>query len=92
MTSDQKLAYDIVLRHFESTTTKALRLIIHGTAGTGKTFILKALKSKLTDAIFLTASTGKAAALISGATIHHTLALPIEYKFDLKSTSISLLQ
>ena len=56
LTSDQKLAYDIVLRHFESTTTKALRLIIHGTAGTGKTFILKALKSKLTDAIFLTAS------------------------------------
>ena len=92
LTSEQRLAYDIVLRHSESDTTKALRMIIHGTAGTGKTFILKALKYKLPDSVILTASTGKAAAIINGTTLHYTLNLPTLYKFELGSVGTALLQ
>ena len=92
LNSEQLLAYNIVIEHFESTTKKALRMILHGIAGTGKSFVLKALKYKLQDAIFLTAPTGKAAAVINGTTTYTTLALPIEYKFELGSTSAAILQ
>ncbi len=92
LNSEQRLAYDIVVKHYHGSSSDALRMIIHGTAGTGKTHIIKALKYEMRDSIFLTATTGKAAAIINGTTTYHTLALPVEYKKPLGLTAAALLQ
>ena len=54
-----------------------LRLLISGTAGTGKTFLIRALSQLLGDHCIRTATTGMAAILIAGMTIHSAAALPI---------------
>ncbi len=73
----QKLAYKIVKNYWQSQDkTDSLRLILHGTAGTGKTWVIKALKQLMKDDIHMTAMTGKAATLIDGQTIHSLLTMP----------------
>jgi len=69
-------------------------MILHGTAGTGKSYILKALKHIIKDAFHITATTGLAASLINGCTIHRKLRLPVkEYqKHDLTKISLVSLQ
>lgn len=54
-----------------------LYMLICGTAGTGKSFLIRALSALLGDSCILTATTGKAAILIGGCTIHSVAALPI---------------
>ena len=52
-------------------------LIINGVAGTGKSYLIRALTSYLQHKCVITATTGKAAYSIRGVTIHSLLKLPI---------------
>ena len=68
----QKLAYDIVKTHFDDTSAKRepLCLIINGVAGTGKSYLINAIRTLLQSKCAITATTGKAA-------VHSLLKLPI---------------
>ena len=91
----QKLAYDIVNLH--SNTSKPhdpLLLIINGVAGTGKSYLIHAIKANLNNRCVVTATTGKASFNINGVTIHSFLKLPVapnSYK-DLCGQSLAHLQ
>ena len=59
----QKLAYDIV-HHSQSDMSDPLLLIINGVAGTGKSYLITAISSKLDERCVVTPTTGKAANII----------------------------
>lgn len=67
--------------HAIQTETTAIReqllMIIYGTAGTGKSYLINAIASQLKDDCCLTATTGIAAFNINGVTIHSLLQLPV---------------
>ena len=75
----QKLAYDIVKTHFEDTSSEKepLCLIINGVAGTGKSYLINAIRHLLQSKCAVTATTGKAAYNVRGVTVHSLLKLPI---------------
>jgi hypothetical protein len=68
----QRLAYNIVNTHFNSISSnrEPLRLIIVGVAGTGKSYLINALRNLLQGKCAVTATTGKASYNIRGITIH----------------------
>ena len=57
----QKLAYDIVKSHFHDTSSEgeSLCLIINGVAGTGKSYLINAIRNLLQSKCAVTATTGK---------------------------------
>ena len=69
-------------------------LIINGVAGTGKSYLIKALKSYLKQKCVITATTGEAAYNIRGVTIHSLLKLPTspQSEKDLSGESLIELQ
>ncbi len=75
----QKLAYDLVNSHFHDTSSnkEPLCLIINGVAGTGKSYLINALRNLLQSKCAVTATTGKAAYNIRGVTVHSLLKLPV---------------
>ncbi|TEB25456.1 hypothetical protein FA13DRAFT_1637253, partial [Coprinellus micaceus] len=85
----QRVAYRIVTDHFirryilNNNSETPLRMLMTGPGGTGKTYVVKALKEVM-DAyrsghkIRFLAPTGSAAALIDGMTVHKGLGLRIE--------------
>ena len=74
----QKHAYDIVKNHSEdcSTNTDPLCLIVVGGAGTGKSYLINALRNLLGSKYTITATTGKASYNIRGVTVYSLLKLP----------------
>ena len=91
LNEEQKLAYDIVTKHHQAiccyttnpieneaaTNPEQLLMIIYGTAGTGKSYLIDAIASELKHDCCITATTGIAAFNINGVTIHSLLQLPI---------------
>ncbi len=75
----QKPAYDIVNSHFHDTSSnkEPLCLIINGVPGTGKSYVINALRNLLQSKCAVTATTGKAACNIKGVTVHSFLKLPV---------------
>ena len=77
----QKLAYEIIKRHFEnlrnSTEIDPLCLIVTGGAGTGKSYLINGVCNLLQDKCAVTATTGKASYNVKGVTIHSLLKLPV---------------
>jgi ATP-dependent DNA helicase PIF1 len=75
----QKLAYHIVKSHFDdiSSEKEQLCLIIIGVAGTGKSYLINAIRNLLQSKCAVTATTGKAAYNIRGITLHSLLKLSI---------------
>ena len=77
----QRLAYDIVAKHsFGGLQEDHLLMIVLGTAGTGKSFLINAIRHMFTlhsqpDRVRITALTGIAATNICGSTIHSLLSL-----------------
>ena len=91
----QALAYNLVKQHFESPRQEPpLLLIINGFAGTGKSYLISALKSLLQQSYTVTATTEKASFNINGKTIHSVLNLPVGPRGnkDLKGQSLIRLQ
>ena len=79
----QRLVYDIILHH--QTQLKAnhqpvpLYMLVSGTAGTGKSYIISAIAHTLGGACLLTGTTGMASFNICGKTLHSALKLPIHH-------------
>ena len=75
----QKLAYNIVKSHFEdnSVDKDPLCLIVVGVGGTGKSYLINAMRNLLQAKCAVTATTGKAAFNIRGTTLHSLLRLPV---------------
>jgi len=73
----QKGAYDIINSHSQQPYPKEpLLLIIIGGGGTGKSYLINAVKNLLQQSCAVTATTGKAAFDMHGCTIHSQLKLP----------------
>ncbi|XP_059064701.1 uncharacterized protein LOC131856793 [Cryptomeria japonica] len=86
LSSKQNLALHIILHHHsQKTTAQPLRMIIQGTTGIGKSFLIDYIRQKLnifgtntTNTLFVLAPTGIAAYNIQGTTIHAGLRIPIK--------------
>ena len=78
----QNLAYNIVKSHFENQDQdkKQLFLMIIGFAGTGKSYIINAIRNLLGNKCAVTAPTGKASHDVKGSTLHSLLRLPVGSK------------
>ena len=80
----QRITYSVILEHYR-TGFDPLRMIIQGTAGTGKSYLIGAIKNTLENLshpgkspLLLLAPTGVAAFNISVRTIHFALHIPIK--------------
>ena len=90
----QFLAYDIVGRHYTDQTDEALLMMITGQGGSGKSYVINALKSLLGSTCIVTSYFGIAAFNVDGVTLHSLLRLPIrgKYNCDLKGQALAKLQ
>ena len=77
----QLQVYTIVQQHMEAEAPSPLKMIVSGTAGTGKSYLIHCLRL-LGDKVCVAAPTGVAAFNIEGHTLHSLLSLPTkgEYK------------
>ena len=80
-------AYTIVQEHFEGRTLKTsirqapLRMLVSGTAGTGKSYLIQCIKKLLQDRLVVAAPTGVAAFNVHGYTLHSLLSIPVRGDF-----------
>lgn len=75
-------AYRIVHEHFKAEAqAPPLRMIVSGTAGTGKSYLIQCLKLLLGDRLRVTAPTGVAAFNVNGYTLHSLFCLPVKGDF-----------
>lgn len=72
----QLQAYTIASQHVEAVDPTPLRMIISGTAGTGKSYLINCLRLLLRDKVRVAAPTGVAAFNVDGHTLHSLLSLP----------------
>ena len=77
----QRLVYDAVRSHMQTEDSEPLRMIVSGTAGTGKSFLIHCLKALLLDRLCVMAPTGVAAFNIGGVTLYSLLHLPTRGEF-----------
>ena len=90
----QLQVYTIVQQHMEAEgPLPLLRMIVSGTAGTGKSYLIHCLRLLLGDKVCVTASTSVATFNIEGYTLHSLLSLPTkgEYK-DLEGEHLHHMQ
>ena len=74
----QRFAYNLIEKFKKE--EKQLLLIINGTAGTGKSFLISSISGLLYKIHKRCAPTAKAAFLIKGSTIHSTFFIPVNKK------------
>ena len=72
----QLRVYQLVQQHLMHINTEPLRIIISGTAGTGKSFLIHCLKQLLDARLKVAAPTGVAAFNVDGCTLHSLFDLP----------------
>ena len=77
----QLQAYNTVREHAEADHPPSLRLIVSGTAGTGKSYLIHCLRLLLDHRVLVAAPTGVAAFNIEGHTLHSFLSLPVKGDF-----------
>ena len=89
----QLQAYTLVQQHAEAEAPPPLRMIVSGTAGTGKSYLIHCLRLLLNSRVRVAAPTGVAAFNIEGHTLHSLLSLPVkgEYK-DLEGERLHKMQ
>ena len=78
----QLLAYSTIIQHHAKCTTdqtppSPLYMLVCGTAGTGKSYLISSIVHTLGNACLLTGTTGMASFNICGKTLHSALKLPI---------------
>ena len=89
----QLAAYNIVKHHVESNDSSPLRIIVSGTAGTGKSYLIHCLRLLLGDKLRVVAPTGVAVYNVHGSTLHSLLCLPTKAEFkDLQGETLKKLQ
>ena len=77
----QRLPFAVIADHVvrsEAAPCAPLRMLVLGTAGSGKTFLVRGLKILLGDRCIVLAPTGVAADNIGGCTLHSQLPLPVK--------------
>ena len=81
LNSKQKHAYDLIqdyhVRFLSAGNTHPLHMIVSGTAGTGKSYLISAITHLLKDTCILTGTTGMASFNICGKTLYSALQLPV---------------
>ncbi len=87
----QRLAFDLITSQNDDN-AKPVHMIVSGTAGTGKTYLISAVKQVLGAHCIVTATTGIAAFSINGQTLHSAAQLPIREYRDLQGDSLQRLQ
>ena len=89
----QLQAYTLVQEHAKAEAPPPLRMIVSGTAGTGKSYLIHCLRLLLGNRVRVAAPTGVAAFNIEGHTLHSLLSLPVkgDYK-DLEGERLHQLQ
>ena len=99
LNSEQCLAYEIVSEHHRKLTTlnqelPPLRMIVSGTARTGKSYLIRAISHCTSGRCILSATTGMAAFNICGQTLHSVLQLPVRFSNhkDLQGAALHRLQ
>ena len=96
----QHITFDVVISHFRNTTpAQPLKMVIQGTGGTEKSYLISCLKYALQTAsgqtispLLLLAPIGVDDFNIHVLTIHHALRIPIVEMHPLEGQSISKLQ
>ncbi|XP_057853551.2 uncharacterized protein LOC131063676 [Cryptomeria japonica] len=96
----QKKALDIIMSHYNQVdNAMPLYMIIQGTVGTGKSYLIHAIHQTLNNAsgsqcspLLLLAPTGVAAFNIGASTIHSSLRIPIVDFAELEGTRLTSLQ
>ena len=94
----QRHAYEIIKNHnmqsIAGRNPPPLHMIISGTAGSGKSYLISAIAHLLGNACILTGTTGMASFNICGKTLHSTLQLPVRNtnQCSLQGTSLQRLQ
>ena len=90
---EQLQVYTLVHHHLQNVSNTPLHLIVSGTAGTGKSYLIHCLRLLLKDCVYVTVPTGVAAFNIDGHTIHSLLRLPTKGEFkDLQGEQLQRLQ
>ena len=89
----QLQAYSLMQQHAEAEAPSPLRMIVSGTAGTGKSYWIHCLRLFLNSRVRVAAPTGVAAFNIEGHTLHSLLSLPVkgDYK-DLEGERLHQMQ
>ena len=86
-------AYTIVQQHQSAASPPPLMMIVSGTAGTGKSYLIHCLRRLLQHQLVVAAPTGVAAFNIDGHTLHSLLSLPTRGEFkDLEGERLTRLQ
>ncbi len=85
--------YTFVKEHLESANPHPFHLIVSGTAGTGKSYLIHCLQLLLGDKVRVAAPTGVAAFNVDGNTLHSLLSLPTKGEFkDLNGEHLHKIQ
>ena len=85
--------YDHVHAHTINPQADPLAMLVLGTAGTGKSYLIHCLHQLLGQSVTLLAPTGVAAVNIGGATLHSHLLFPNVHSFaQLRGPSLQKLQ
>ena len=89
----QLQVYTDVQQHYTSVNPPPLRMIVSGTAGTGKSYLIHCLRILLQYHVCVAAPTGVAAFNIDGHTLHSLFSLPTRGDFkDLEGEHLNKLQ
>ena len=89
---NQLEAYNIVYFSHQQQRT-SLKMIVSGTAGTGKSYLIWCLQKLLGDHVRVTALTGVAAYNVHGHTLHSLLSISVRGKFrDMEGQRLHTLQ
>jgi ATP-dependent DNA helicase PIF1 len=94
LNEQQQQVYQHVLNHFrEDNNGQPLLTMVHGTAGTGKSYVINCLRNVLNQTCTVLAPTGIAALNISGSTLHSFFQFcNVNRVIDLRGPALQRLQ